>query len=195
MTLYCISLFLEKSKISEILEICVQNGFSHKELEITDQTGESGKGNQVDMNGVKILLLPCNDFHKNGDFEIGLTAENRIAWEDFVKKAGEICENEHGKFDDDETEYLLMGKNENDENLHGNFFFIFDGQKSELENLSKISLTIKNPDFVLFNEKIARFIDKNLLEKIEIASGEGVSLNALKVKNGEGEIIFPIANK
>lgn len=189
MTLYCISLFLEKAKISKLIKFSMENGLSCKELQITDQTGESGKGNQIDAGGIKILLLPCNDFHKDGDFEIGLTTKNKENWTRFVKRAGKAFKIEKGKLDDEGTEYLLM---ESDEENHGNFFFIFDGQLSDANSLSKISCTVKNQDSIFFKEKISQFLDADLLEKIEITSGELFSLNELRTKKEGKEIIFPI---
>ena len=167
----------------------MENGLSCKELQITDQTGESGKGNQIAAGGIKILLLPCNDFHKDGDFEIGLTTKNKENWTRFVKRAGKAFKIEKGKLDDEGTEYLLM---ENDEENHGNFFFIIDGQLSDVNSLSKISCTVKNQDSIFFKEKISQFLDADLLEKIEITSGELFSLNELRTKKEGKEIIFPI---
>ena len=62
MLLYCISIFLENKKRESFLKTCIHNGITYTKIEITDQTNEKGYGYQVNINGLKILLLPCNDF-------------------------------------------------------------------------------------------------------------------------------------
>ena len=191
MILYCVSLFLKNETFSHLLQICAENGVPYKELTVTDQTNERVHGYQIES-GVKILLLPDNDFHKDGDFEIGLTAENQESWDSFVKQAGELCETERGTLDDGKTEYLLMGS---EEEYHGNFFFIFDGTNSDSESLSKIRCTVKTADFDFFTKNVAQFIEKSLRKKIEITSGESFRINELRLAAGETEITLPIVKK
>lgn len=179
MTLYCISVFLKNESILKVLEVCRTAGIQFKEIPVTDQTGISVSGFQIESDGLKILVLPCNDFHRDHDFEIGLTAESRDEWNDFVKKVSADGKCENGVFEDGETEYLLL-KGEDD--YHGNFFFIFDGQKSNPCALEKISCTVTTSDYDFIQKNIRPLLGENLLKKIKILPGESFSVNELVLK-------------
>ncbi len=182
MNLYCISVFLKKEGIDNFLQKCSHEKIEYKGIEITDQIDEKAIGYQFDISGLKILVLPCNDFHKDKDFEIGITEENLKSWNDFIERAlSEFdgnSQNEYGKFSDGETEYFLI----KDKNYHGNFFFIFDGKKSEEEPLQKIECTMTKHDFDIYQSQVHHLIGENIASKINIAAGDTFELNKLIVK-------------
>lgn len=188
MILYCISLFLESTKIDNFIKTCECNKIEYKSIEITDQTGETGNGYQANLSGLKVLLLPCNKFHKDKDFEIGITEENHEKWNAFVKNAKETFQNEYGKFEDDDSEYLLV----NDKKLHGNFFFIFDGKKSEEAPLLKIECRMKNNDIIFYKDIIAKIIGENLTSKISAKEDDCFAIDKIIVKHNDETITFVI---
>ncbi len=186
MILYCISLFLESSKIERFIKTCERYKIEYKAVKITDQTGETVGGYQANVSGLKILLLPCNNFHKDKDFEIGITEENHEKWDAFVKGAKENFQNEYGK--DDDSEYVLV----NDEKLHGNFFFIFDGQKSEEAPLLKIECRMKHNDFIFYNDIISRIIGENLASRINVKENNCFAIDKIILKHNDKTITFVI---
>ena len=190
MNLYCISIFLKQEAIDKILLNCRREKIKYKEIEVTDQVNEEVIGYQANISGLKILILPCNDFHKDKDFEIGITEENHKSWNDFIEKAKSNFEskNEYGKFTDGETEYFLI----KDEKYHGNFFFIFDGQKSEEEPLVKIECTMTKYDFDFYKNKIENLIGENLCSKLNITVADTFSLNRFIVKNAGTSIVLEV---
>ena len=177
--LYCISVFLENKNIIQILKTCDDNKFKYKKLEITDQTEETVAGYQIDIAGLKILVLPCNEFHKNKDFEIGITEKNKEQWKSFIKNCNKnTFEIKGGTFKDDETEYAVI----KDKRHHGPFFFIFDGHHSEEDPLVKIKCIIVDYDYQLYNEKIKDAIGNKISEKLEIKSGNKFEIDEITVK-------------
>lgn len=188
MILYCISLFLENGRIEAFLNKCRNNQIEFKAMEITDQTDERINGYQVNLFGLKILLLPCNDFHKDKDFEIGITEENQECWNNFIQKAKNEFQNECGKFKDGETEYFII----KDEKLHGNFFFIFDGQKSEEKSLMQLECRMNNYDFDFFEKRIPKIVENNILSKINVHKDTYFAMDKIIVKSANEDIVFDI---
>ena len=188
MLLYCISIFLRNENIDKFLQICKNNRINYKRIEVTDQTNEKGNGYQVNINGIKILALPCNSFHRDKDFEIGITVENINEWNEFVRKMKNKFENEYGKFDDGETEYFII-KNEK---LHGNFFFIYDGQKSQNEHLIMLECRMAKDDFDFYKAELETIIGTDITNKIKVISDERFEMNKLIIEALENDIVIEL---
>lgn len=188
MTLYCISLFLKDERTEAFLKKCKNKKIEYKALVITDQTDERIDGYQVNLFGLKILLLPCNNFHKDRDFEIGITEENQECWNNFIQKAKIEFQNECGKFKDGETEYFII----KDEKLHGNFFFIFDGQKSDEKTLLQLECRMNNYDFDFFEKRISKIVETHILSKINVHKDTCFAIDKIIAKSANEDIIFDI---
>lgn len=184
--LYCISIFLQQENINDILHICNENIIQYREIEITDQVNETGIGYQIAIDNLKILLLPCNAFHTHKDFEIGITADTKESWTAFIENLKKYSEIEYGQIPDDGTEYALI----KDDALHGPFFFIFDGQYSNIEPLIHLRCTICEYDYILYKEKIEKLLGEDILKKITIQSGHAFCIEKIIVKNIADEISF-----
>ncbi|MCR5289395.1 MAG: hypothetical protein K6E51_05335 [Treponema sp.] len=188
MLLYCISIFLENKKRESFLKTCIHNGITYTKIEITDQTNEKGYGYQVNINGLKILLLPCNDFHKDKDFELGLTMENKENWDEFIHNIKTKFENNCGTFVDDKTEYFVF-KNKQ---YHGNFFFIYDGQKSQEEPLLQLHCRMTKYDFDFYKTELESLLGKNITGKINVISDTKFEVNTLFIKNGNTDLVIEL---
>lgn len=186
MDLYCISIFLSVDKIQSFIEMCTKKKIETKGISITDQTGESGNGWQVNIDGLKLLLLPCNNFHTDTDFEIGITAGSKSEWNVFLRKAEIILKNDYSRFQKDETEYFLA----EDSHIHGNIFFIFDGSKFEGKSLVKFSCKMNEWDFLFYKEKITKLLEKNILDKIEVSRGGSFKVEKIIVRQKDEDIVF-----
>lgn len=184
--LYCISVFLQQEKISGILHKCNEYGIEHKEIEITDQVNETAIGHQISIDNLKILLLACNDFHRHKDFEIGITVDTKESWTAFIENLKKYSEIEYGQVSDDGTEYALI----KDDALHGPFFFIFDGQYSNIEPLIHLRCTIGEYDYILYKEKIEKLLSEDILKRITVQSGSTFYIEEIIVKNIADEISF-----
>ncbi len=186
MKLYCISLFLSEVRIQSFIEMCTKKKIEAKEIDITDQTGETGRGWQVNIDGLKLLLLPCNNFHADTDFEIGITAKNKPDWNLFLRKAEIILKNDYFRLQEDGTEYFLA-KNPQ---LHGNVFFIFDGSKSEEKALVRLSCKMNERDFLFYKEKINKLLEKSILDKISVSKGNCFKVEEITVRHKDEVIVF-----
>ena len=184
--LYCISIFLQQEKINDILHICNEHGIGYQEIEITDQVNETGIGYQISIDNLKILLLPCNDFHTHKDFEIGITVDTKENWTAFIENLKRYSETEYGQFADDGTEYALI----KDDALHGPFFFIFDGHYSNIEPLIRLRCTIREYDYVLYKKRIEKLLSEDILKRITVQSGAAFCMEEIIVKNNTNEIAF-----
>lgn len=192
MNLYCISIFLEKGRINKFLQNCRCEKIEYKEIEIIDQVNEKEIGYQADFSGLKVLILPCNDFHKNKDFEIGITEQNPKKWNDFVERAKSESvgdyKAEYGKFADGKTEYFLI----KDKEYHGNFFFIYDGQNSKEESLLKIECTMTKHDLDFYQNQLKNLIGENIASKIDITATDKFELNRLIIKSAEKNLVLEV---
>ena len=186
MNLYCITLFLSDEKIREIVSLCEKKHLACKKSVASDQTNAKIGSFQIECGGLRILLLPSNDFHKDDDFEIGLTTATKPEWETLITNLKANFAVEYEKFPDGETEYCIF----KDEKSHGNFFFIFDGEKSKSACLEKIECVVSEYDFDFYNEKITKIIGKNLSDKISVQKGEKSFVKRLILKNDEEIILF-----
>lgn len=188
MKLYCITIFLNNENIIRTIKQCDDSSLNYKQLQVTDHIGTIVDGYQIDISGLMILLLPCNDFHKNKDFEIGITAESLGKWKYFLENDNKNgLEIEEGDFKDDtDTCYALL----KDNNYHGPFFFIFDTHYSEEKVLEKIICTVEPYDYKLYDEKIKHVIEGNISEKLEIKEGTAFKIEKIIVTRSEDVIIF-----
>lgn len=184
--LYCVSIFLQQTQIRNILHICNGYAVEYKEIEITDQVNDIVVGYQIIIDGLKILLLPCNDFHKHKDFEIGLTADTQENWSEFIEELKRYTQIEYERFADDEGEYALI----KDSTLHGPFFFIFDGQYANIEPLIHLQCTICTYDYMIYKEKIEPFFTEDMLKKIRIEKGVAFCIQEIIVKHNADDISF-----
>lgn len=188
MNLYCISVFLTPKGIEKIIEQCKQTSIAYKKIEITDQTAAKVEGYQLNISDLLILIMPCNDFHKNKDFEIGITEENHEKWTTFIAETQSKYKNECGKFKDEETEYFLF----KDENIHGSFFFIFDGYKSNEQALLSIECRMTEKDVNFYNKRISKLIGTNLKDKIIIHKDDCFAIDKITVISKTENITFEI---
>lgn len=184
MFLYVISVFLAGEKFSSTAERLRSLGFSVREEDACDQTGEVVRTFQVNAGGVRILLSGANDFHRDGDFEIGLTTQSKSEWKRFIEAAAKIgMELDCGEMESDtdsEPSLYAIPKSE-----HCPFFFLFDGGKSDITALTKVRATMTKENLLLYEEKIRPMLGTSLAEKLHFSEGERFLIQSVEISGRE----------
>jgi hypothetical protein len=181
MKFYSLSIFLD----TKYLEQC-KKVFSNKqnietnEFEIVDYKNDASPVFEVLISQFCILFLPSNGYHKNLDFEIGITTATIDDWNNFIEN---ITENKKMEVETNYSEnidglYAIIGP----KNIHNPFFFIYDGKYSELHNVAKITGEIGEQAYVFYKNDAGNIIPGDMYHKIKLKRSK---YNESKIKSVE----------
>jgi hypothetical protein len=150
MKFYSLSIFLENNYFEQCKNIFsnVKN-IETNEFEIIDPKNDRSKAFEVMISDFSLLFLPSNDFHKNMDFKIGITSDTIDEWNNFIE---DITNNKKMEIETNYSEnieglYAVIGPKD----IHGPFFYIFDGKYSDAYNLLKINGEIGEKEYIFYN--------------------------------------------
>lgn len=177
MKLYCITLFLNSEHLDEFVAACKKAGCGMKQDEVTDQVGETVLCWQINASGLHMVAGPANDYHRDLDYEIGITASSREEWEQFdegLKKAELDAERIH---EEDGTD-IIIPKVE-----HGPFFCMMDhDQGSEADQLIRFEATITPGDLAVYENVLKPLFGPHLTDTFCFTAGDSFFIKKIEVK-------------
>jgi hypothetical protein len=184
MKFYSLSIFLDNNYLEDCKKL-----FSNKqniktsEFEIMDYKNDKSNVFEVIISQFCILFLPSNDYHKNMDFEIGITSDTIDGWNNFIEnivndRKTEIETNYSKSID---GLYAIIGP----KNIHNPFFFIYDGKFSEINNLVKITGEIGEKTYLFCKNDLCKIVPQDIRNKIKLKRSK---YNESKIKGIELKI-------
>ncbi|MBQ0167602.1 MAG: hypothetical protein KBT02_10905 [Treponema sp.] len=179
MKLYCITLFLNSEHLDAFVAACKKAGCEMKQDEVTDQVGESAHCWQINASGLHMVAGPANGFHRDLDYEIGITASSSEEWEQFdegLKNADLDAERIH---EEDGTD-IIIPKVE-----HGPFFCMMDHSKSsEADQLIRFEATMTPDDLAVYENVLKPLFCSALTDKFSFTAGDSFKLTLLELTAG-----------
>lgn len=174
--------FATEERQHAILEQCRSSGISWKKEEISDHTGEVALVYVLDAFGLPVQIFPCNDFHRDGDFELGFAAESESKWAAFLShmQTHNIAF-ETGSFSDGGF-YAIPTK------PHGPAFFLYPAPKADITKLCAIQAELPAGDFRFFKDYVQPWLDDTIARKCIFHEGTRFFLTAISF-NAVGSII------
>jgi hypothetical protein len=181
MKFYSLSVFLDHNYLEQCKKL-----FSNKQnietsgFEIIDYKNDKSNVFEVIISQFCILFLPSNNYHKNMDFEIGITTDAIDDWNNFIEN---IVEDKKMEIETNYSKnidglYAIIGP----KNIHNPFFFIYDGKYSEINNLIKITGEIGGKAYLFYKNDLGKIIPKDIYNKIKLKRSK---YNENKIKNIE----------
>ena len=82
--IYTVSVFLSKERLAQTASNLKERGFSGSWHEFSDHAGEKARLFEVKEVEYAIVFTEANDFHRAGDFEIGLTVKTEAEWKQLL---------------------------------------------------------------------------------------------------------------
>lgn len=178
MKLYCMTLFLSPEHLEAFVAVCRKAGCEIHQADITDQVGETVSSWQINASGLHIIAGPANDFHRDCDYEIGITASSRDEWEQFdegLKKAGLDAERIH----DEDGADIIIPKVE-----HGPFFCMMDhGKGSDADQLIRFEATMTPDDLAVYENVLKPLFGSALTDRFAFSAGDAFRMTSLKLKD------------
>jgi hypothetical protein len=166
--LFVISIFLEK-KILDYMDFVFNDveteSFTYTHFKTYNQNGYEAEAREFIVSGISILLIETNYFHKNMDFEIGITFEKQEEWDrfiDFIKKN----ESEYGIGEDTEFSYVVTSN----ENIHSPFFFIFDKTRPLHCNF-KVECQLPEKEYLFCTNLLDNYFHSDIEKNIILTAG------------------------
>lgn len=161
MILYNVSVFLRPefySQIQPALSAAGMAGSLHPD-NLTDQTGTTVSTLVCRLNGLTLIFLPANDFHRHLDFEIGLTTETLAGWDQALQHfSSQKLLAEAGFLNRTSTPYALLGGPE----IHGPFFALFNGDHSRLESGESLEFSLPPAEYGFYRQHIEPILEPAL---------------------------------
>ena len=178
--IYTVSVFLSKERLAQTASSLKERGFSGGWHEISDQTGEKARLFEVKEAEYAVVFTEANGFHRDGDFEIGLTVKTEAEWNPLLFEYEKLeISLDSGKSDDG---YLYAVP----KNPHGPFFFIYDEGK-HCKTPLYIQATIPAADFAFYRNCILPLFDSELSAHFSFEEGKAFSLQSVGT---EKSVIF-----
>lgn len=178
MKLYCMTLFLSPEHLEAFVAVCRKAGCEIHQADITDQVGETVSSWQINASGLHIIAGLANDFHRDCDYEIGITASSREEWEQFdegLKKAGLDAERIH----DEDGADIIIPKVE-----HGPFFCMMDhGKGSDADQLIRFEATMTPDDLAVYENVLKPLFGSALTDRFAFSAGDAFRMTSLKLKD------------
>lgn len=178
MKLYGITLFLNPEHQEAFVAACKKAGCEMMQNDVTDQVGETMHCWQIKTSGLRMLAGPVNDFHRDLDYEIGITASSREEWEQFdegLKKAGLDAERIH----DEDGADIIIPKVE-----HGPFFCMMDhGKGSDADQLIRFEATMTPDDLAVYENVLKPLFGSALTDRFAFSAGDAFRMTSLKLKD------------
>ncbi|MDR1316977.1 MAG: hypothetical protein LBK13_08910 [Spirochaetales bacterium] len=181
MKFYSLSIFLDSKYLEQCKKLFSnQQDIETGEFEITDYKNDKSAVFEVIISQFCILFLPSNDYHKNMDFEIGITSDTIDDWNNFIEN---IVNDRRIEIETNYSEnmnglYAIIGPRD----IHNPFFFIYDGKYSEINNLVKITGEIDEKAYLFYKNDLSKIIPKNIYNKIGLKISK---YNESKIKSIE----------
>jgi len=158
MDLLNISVFLDFPLFTELYKEIKTNNINNEQYAITEG---SKTINCFDFtySGIIFTILPSNIFHKNYDFEIGISIANH---EEYIASYNKAVEKKlRPKMNTLNNPFFIL------ECIHGPFFFINDMRASQIESIDKIKITVHTNDYTNIKRTVS-IIDKKISKKLII---------------------------
>lgn len=179
MKLYGITLFLNPEHLEAFVETCKKAGCEMKQDDITDQVGETVRCWQINASGLRMVAGPANEFHRDLDYEIGITASSHEEWEQFdegLKKAGLDAERIH----DEDGADIIIPKVE-----HGPFFCMMDhGKCSDADQLIRFEATMTPDDLTVYDNVLKPLFGTSLTDKFHFTASDSFKTTLLELTAG-----------
>lgn len=178
MKMYCVTLFLSPEHLESFVAVCRKAGCEIHQADITDQVGETVSSWQINASGLHIIAGPANDFHRDCDYEIGITASSRDEWDQFdedLKKAGLDAERIH----DEDGADIIIPKVE-----HGPFFCMMDSRKcSDAGRLIRFEATMIPADLTVWEHILKPLFGSSLTDKFVFTAADSFKATLLQLEN------------
>ena len=183
-SLYCITIFLSHDRLKNSVTSLETCGVQNEKRSVADQTGEICASWHANAGGVPLVLAPCNDFHYDGDYEIGLTVKSRTDWEPLLSEAASLGLALETGTDVDGVRYAIPKAS------HGPFFIlddVHDNHDTTAPALFSLRATMIASDAELYESCIRPLLEPTLSDSLHISIGERFELQELRVEKW----IFP----
>jgi hypothetical protein len=184
--LYCISVFLDPDKWNAVSRAFSsrEGPWQFRESRVSDQTGDSADSLHLAIGGLRLVFLPENHFHRDRDFEIGLTCDTAVEWQEFLRR----CESsgipwESGAMaEDPSSQYALLGGKE----IHGPFFFLFDDQTVDAPRDFSLRASLPAKEGKFFRDHVKPLVDEATLAGISFVESDQFALEGVDVGGLDG---------
>jgi len=164
--MYCVSIFINENELNNAFDVFKNNReIESKEIIAVDQLHIEKRALVINLAGIRVLFLPSNDFHKNRDFEIGITCDSYDSWIDMIQilKTNNLLM-KYDKHIVESSEYMVVGN----ELTHGIITGMLDGKYSNLECIEKIEtiVPVKEKDF--FEKQVFPICEMGIKNKLSL---------------------------